>query len=159
MRTPGFVPLTGMRTPTAAPLQACSHMVKAYIPHSTQRHRHLSPPSSASLLALPRVCNGLCVCRSYVLLRSSPRGSPRVLSVLSFSRVPLSFVFAISLQKLLQGQLSKCSPCLVTVCSGFPSPLCVFWQSDQPFISHWMEPATNLMGLKGPGAFFWGLTQ
>lgn len=34
MRTPVFVPLTGMRTPTAAPSQACSHTkvkAKAYI--------------------------------------------------------------------------------------------------------------------------------
>lgn len=160
MRTPGFVPLAGMRTPTAAPSQACSHMVKAYITHSTQRHRHLSPPSSASLLALPRVCNGLCVCRFYVLLRSSPQGSHRVLSVLSSSRVPLSFVFAISLQKLLQGLLSKCSPCLVTVFALVFLHLYVDSGSlSQPFISHWMEPAASLMGLKGPGAFFWGLTQ
>lgn len=141
MRTPVFVPLTGMHTPTAAPSQACSHMVKAkaYITHSMQRHRHLSPPSSASLPTLPRVCNGLCVYRFYVLLRSSPRVSPPVLSVLSscHSRVPSSFIFAISLQKLLQDLVSKCSPCLVTVFALVFRHLYVDSGSlSQPFISH-----------------------
>lgn len=137
MRTAVFVPLTGLITHSEGI-------------HSTQQEEaHTSvilhllftsglPPEFGM------VCNGLCMYRFYVPLRHSLQVPLPVLSVLCscHSRVQLSFIFPVCLQKLLQDLVSKCSPCLVTTFALVS--LYLFVDSGrlrQSFISHWMEPA------------------